>query len=188
MSNRYFIWKEANCQEINSKWVEISGREFYSLLKESPKKRYFEKIDECVEDGADVLVFETTYERYKKWHREHERKCRSKRLELKYRNSIIFLNDYIVSSEGYLNDFIADIDENVEDKALKNVECIVLQDAIKNLNDEEKLVLNIVKRAMKENKSERGICKELGIDREKFRYQREKVFKKIKKYFSPKQE
>lgn len=56
MSNRYFIWKEANCQEINSKWVEISGREFYSLLKESPKKRYFEKIDECVEDGADVLV------------------------------------------------------------------------------------------------------------------------------------
>lgn len=46
MSNRYFIWKEANCQEINSKWVEISGREFYSLLKESSKKRYFEKIDE----------------------------------------------------------------------------------------------------------------------------------------------
>ncbi len=41
---------------------------------------------------------------------------------------------------------------------------------------------------MEENKSERGICKELGIDREKFRYQREKVFKKIKKYFSPKQE
>lgn len=55
MSNRYFIWKEANCQEINSKWVEILGREFYSLLKESPKKRYFEKIDECVEDGADAF-------------------------------------------------------------------------------------------------------------------------------------
>lgn len=109
-------------------------------------------------------------------------------MELKYRNSIIFLNDYIVSSEGSLNDFIADIDENVEDKALKNVECIVLQDAIKNLNDEERLVLDIVKRAMEENKSERGICKELGIDREKFRYQREKVFEKIKKYFSPKQE
>lgn len=188
MSNRYFIWKEANCQEINSKWVEISGREFYSLLKESPKKRYFEKIDECVEDGADVLVFETTYERYKKWHREHERKCRSKRLELKYKNSIIFLNDYFVSSEGSLNDFIADIDENVEDKALENIECFILQDAIKNLSDEEKLVLNIVKKAMEENKSERGICKELGIDMEKFRYQREKVFKKIKKYFSPKQE
>lgn len=109
-------------------------------------------------------------------------------MELKYRNSIIFLNDYIVSSEGYLNDFIADIDENVEDKALKNIEYFVLQDAIKNLNDEEKLVLDIVKKAMEENKSERGICKELGIDREKFRYQREKVFKKIKKYFSPKQE
>ena len=46
MSNRYFIWEEAKCQEINSKWVEISGREFYSLLKESSKKRYFEKIDE----------------------------------------------------------------------------------------------------------------------------------------------
>ncbi len=38
MSNRYFIWKEANCQEINSKWVEISGREFYSLLKTSLDK------------------------------------------------------------------------------------------------------------------------------------------------------
>ena len=38
MSNRYFIWKEANCQEINSKWVEISGREFYSLLKTSHDK------------------------------------------------------------------------------------------------------------------------------------------------------
>lgn len=41
MSNRYFIWKEANCQKINSKWVEISGREFYSLLKESSKKKIF---------------------------------------------------------------------------------------------------------------------------------------------------
>lgn len=151
MSNRYFIWEEAKCQEINSKWVEISGREFYSLLKESPKKRYFEKVDECVEDGADVLVFETTYERYKKWHREHERKCRSKRLELKYKNSIIFLNDYFVSSEGSLNNFIADIDENVEDKALENIECFVLQDAIKNLNDEEKLVLDIVKGSVTTN-------------------------------------
>ena len=56
MSNRYFIWKEANCQEINSKWVEISGREFYSLLKESPKKRYFEKIDECVEDLSLIHI------------------------------------------------------------------------------------------------------------------------------------
>ena len=78
MSNRYFIWKEANCQEINSKWVEISGREFYSLLKESPKKRYFEKIDECVENGADVLVFETTYERYKKWHENMKESAEAK--------------------------------------------------------------------------------------------------------------
>lgn len=58
------------------------------------------------------------------------------------------MNDYFVSSEGSLNDFIADIDENVEDKALENIECFILQDAIKNLNDEEKLVLNIVKKVM----------------------------------------
>ncbi|WP_419021690.1 hypothetical protein [Holdemanella sp.] len=124
------------------------GKRVLFSFKGVTEKRYFEKIDECVKDGADVLVFETTYERYKKWHRENERKCRSKRSELKYRHSIIFLNDYIASSEGSLNDFIADIDENVEDKALENIECFVLQDAIKNLNDEEKLVLNIVKKAM----------------------------------------
>lgn len=46
MSNKYFIWKDEKCKGINPEWLEISGREFYSLLKESPKKRYFEKIDE----------------------------------------------------------------------------------------------------------------------------------------------
>ena len=54
---------------------------------------------------------------------------------------------------------------------------------IASLSDEEKQIFKIVKQAIEKKISERQICREMGIDREEFRYKREKIFKKIQKSF-----
>ena len=79
MANKYYIWKDSNCNGINPDWVEISGTQFFKLVQDKTQKRYFKRIDDGTEDGADVLVFESTYEEYKEWHRKNESKRRIKK-------------------------------------------------------------------------------------------------------------
>lgn len=51
MANRYFIWKNHECNGINPEWVEITGSQFFSFEKNKFIKRYFKRIDDGVEDG-----------------------------------------------------------------------------------------------------------------------------------------
>lgn len=73
MANKYYIWKDQNCNGTNPDWIEISGTQFYALGNDKTQKRYFKRIADGVEDGADVLIMETTYEEYKDWHKKQEK-------------------------------------------------------------------------------------------------------------------
>ena len=59
----------------------------------------------------------------------------------------------------------------------------MIREIIASLSDEEKQIFKIVKQAIEKKISERQICRKMGIDREEFRYKREKIFKKIRKSF-----
>lgn len=59
----------------------------------------------------------------------------------------------------------------------------MIREIIASLSDEEKQIFKIVKQAIEKQTSERQICREMGIDREAFRYKREKIFKMIRKSF-----
>lgn len=183
MANKYYIWKDPNCNGTNPNWIEISGTQFYALGNDKTQKRYFKRIDDGVEDGADVLIMETTYEEYKKWHKKQESKRRKKKRQEPYKPQFISLDDLVSDSEFTYNDVVPDASVNVEDDVLTNIENAMLREIITSLSDEEKQVLKIVKQAIEKKISERQICREMEIDREEFRYKREKIFKKIQKNF-----
>ena len=183
MANKYYIWKDSNCNGINPDWVEISGTQFFKLVQDKTQKRYFKRIDDGVEDGADVLIMETTYEEYKDWHKKQESKRRKKKRQEQYKPQFISLDELTSDSEFTYSEVIPDTSVNVEDDVLTNIENAMLREIIASLSDEEKQVLKIVKQAIEKKISERQICKEMEIDREEFRYKREKIFKKIRKSF-----
>lgn len=183
MANKYYIWKDPNCNGTNPDWIEISGTQFYALGKDKTQKRYFKRIDDGVEDGADVLIMETTYEEYKDWHKKQESKRRKKKRQEQYEPQFIALDDSVSGTEFTYNEVIPDTSENVEDEVLTNIENAMLREIIASLSDEEKQIFKIVKQAIEKQTSERQICKEMGLDREAFRYKREKIFKMIRKSF-----
>lgn len=183
MASKYFIWKNPNCKGTNPDWIEISGTQFFALGKGKPQKRYFKRIDDGVEDGADVLILETTYEEYKDWHKKQESKRRKKKSQERYKPQFISLDELTSDSEFTYSEVIPDTSVNVEDEVLTNIENAMLREIIASLSDEEKQIVKIVKQAIEKKISERQICREMGIDREEFRYKREKIFKKIQKNF-----
>lgn len=186
MASKYFIWKTPECNGINPEWIEITGPQFFSLEKSKSIKRYFKRIDDGAEDGSDVLILETTYEEYKDWHKKQESKRRKKKRQQPYKPQFISLDDLVSDSEFTYSEVIPDTSVNVEDDVLTNIENAMLREIIASLSDEEKQVLKIVKQAIEKKISERQICREMGLDREKFRYKREKIFKKIRKSFPQK--
>lgn len=183
MANKYYIWKDVNCNGTKPDWIEISGAQFFALGKDKTQKRYFKRIDDGVEDGADVLIMETTYEEYKDWHKKQESKRRKKKRQEQYKPQFISLDELVSDTEFTYSEVIPDTSVNVEDDVLTNIENAMLREIIASLSDEEKQVLKIVKQAIEKKISERQICREMEIDREEFRYKREKIFKKIRKSF-----
>ena len=183
MANKYYIWKDPNFNGTNPDWIEISGTQFFALGKDKSQKRYFKRIYDGVEDGADVLIMETTYEEYKDWHKKQESKRRKKKSQEQYKPQFISLDELTPDSEFTYSEVIPDTSVNVEDAVFADIENAMLQAIIKTLNDDEKAVLMIVKKSIEENISERKICEKLGIEQSTFWSRKNKIFKKIKKSF-----
>lgn len=181
MANKYYIWKDPDCNGTNPDWIEISGTQFFALGKDKTQKRYFKRIDDGAEDGADVLILETTYEEYKDWHKKQESKRRKKKRQEQYKPQFISLDDLVSDSEFTYSEVIPDVSVNVEDDVFADIENSMLKAIIKTLNDDEKNVLMIVKKSIEENISERKTCEKLGVDHLLFGQGKIKFSKKSKK-------
>lgn len=78
MSNKYFIWKDAECKGVNPIWIELSGEDFYRFIK-NPRNSHRKFIKEYFDDAADsgYYKFEVTEESYREWRALQKRKERS---------------------------------------------------------------------------------------------------------------
>lgn len=179
MSKRYFVWKNRECNGINPEWLEISGLEFYELLKEEPK-RYFKRIDDGIEDGADMLIFETTYDDYKEWHRKQERKRRRKKVNQKTEMKTVHLEDLIQDADYTYEDLISEDSDSVESKALRQYNLELLKNAIEDLNQKERDAVEIMLEAYIQNISERSVCRRKGIDQGTFMYRKKMIINRLK--------
>jgi hypothetical protein len=63
MANKYFVWKDANCNGVNPEWIEMDGRTFYAFTKDPANKdRRFVRLGNEVCEEADIIYLEATYE------------------------------------------------------------------------------------------------------------------------------
>ena len=91
MANKYFVWKNVPQESQNIEWLEMSGKEFYQLLKSpAARGRYFIDMDD--------FIMEVPKAEHDKWHREKERlNYREKKLQERG-FTVISLEDYESSS------------------------------------------------------------------------------------------
>lgn len=157
MANKYFIWKNPECNGNDHEWVEITGSQFFSLEKNFPK-RYFIKVDDGAEHGSDVFIFESTYEEYKEWHKKQEKRRRKRKNQELYKPQTISLDDTIYDTELTYNDVIPDEDIDIERNFIKENESHRLKEIIEKLNEKERLVIDIVIEAYDRGISERMVC------------------------------
>lgn len=79
MANRYYIWKDPNCNGINPKWIELSGENFYKFIN-NPKNSHRRFIKEYIDvDNVELgyYKYEVNEENYREWRTLQKRKERS---------------------------------------------------------------------------------------------------------------
>lgn len=189
--NRYFIWKDANCNGIDPEWMEISGEEFAKLKKDNPQRRFIPCYNDDDPEDVECFLYETTKESFRDWNREH----------MKYvRHNVILYKKYKVVS---LDDLVDENDEegltwaeiipdtSEEDAAAekqfrnwKNEMLIKIRDIIKDMDDDTfDMFWNLVMNPKKEERmtrtayaevqgvTQQAISKRLDKYLEKFRAQ-----------------
>lgn len=79
MANRYFIWKDPDCNGVRPEWIELSGDEFFKFITKSENKhRRF--IKEFVDENHIELgyyKFEVNGENFREWETSRKQKQRS---------------------------------------------------------------------------------------------------------------
>lgn len=73
MSKRYLIWKDPACNGRDIEWMELTGKEFLTLMRQAENKsRHFVRLGSEVFD-EEVLVVEATWEQYLEWRKDYDR-------------------------------------------------------------------------------------------------------------------
>lgn len=79
MSNKYFVWKDPNCNGVNPEWIQMTSKLFKAFISEPENaKRKFIRIpiDPDVRSKG-CYVLETTPDGYRKWDADRRREYRS---------------------------------------------------------------------------------------------------------------
>jgi hypothetical protein len=120
MTKKYYIWKDPNCAGVDIEWLELTGKEFYALLKHPESKtRHFIRLGNDISLEADIIYIEATEEQYRDWRREqnahnHLRRVNSAFLKLS-------LDHSEEQCEVSLHDIVLDTRIDVEQQALARV-------------------------------------------------------------------
>ena len=181
---RYLIWKNGTFKGTEDKfWTELSGKEFYALVK-SPagKGRYFIHSFDWEDPEAGDWYFEATKESFDKWHVFQQ--ARYRKLMEKLQNPIEFVSlDQVL----YYDDngdpvTLADtIPEELPDAIYGEID-----DILERLKPEEKALIYLYYLDNFENKSQLRISEELGIPQQTFSYRLNNTLKKMRSMFGEK--
>ena len=85
MENKYFIWKDCNCNGINPEWVQLTPHEYYEFVKAPTNKhRFFIDFNADCPEETSVLMMEVTAEEYADWDRRRHRFNYRQEMEREY--------------------------------------------------------------------------------------------------------
>lgn len=177
MSKKYFVWKNAACNGKNIEWCEITGKEFFKLVKNPQNAgRRFTRLENDICNDADVIIMECTESQYRDWCRE----TRKHRYLAPYMKEHDFVSlDYKYGmNELVLHEIIADDSVDVEASVAETEMAGLLYHAIAKLSDDEISLLRIV---FQSTDSEREIARKMRIPQKTINNRKLAVIKKIKK-------
>ena len=186
---RYFIWKDANCNGIDPEWLEITGSEFYQIVKSHPEKRFIPCWDED-DPESDYFLYEATKSAFNEWKNDKDR--------FQYRNMVLqreytFVSlDELISEDDEEGLTWAEIipDTSEEDAAAekafqkwKNEKIARLKELLKEIDEEEygllwNLILNPIKM---DRMTEKAYAEKLGMSQQAVHKRKMKIFSKIRR-------
>lgn len=180
MAKKYYAWKDPACGGVDIEWTELTGAEFYHMLKkEENRGRRFIRLGNDICPDDDTVIIEATEEEYRKWAKERE----ARRYLAKYeRTAQITSLDAPVSGTDStsLYELVGDGQVSVERKALASIAHEHLEQALQALTDEEARLLSDI---YVQGRSAADIARELDVHRSTILRRLSVVIAKLEKFF-----
>ena len=121
MAKKYYIWKAPACGEDDIEWLELSGKEFFYLLKEPKNRnRRFIRLGNDVVPEADIIYIEATEAQYREWRREQNTADYLRRTGHPFQ-TVSLDSPTDEEAPGSLGDTLADPTADVEGQALARI-------------------------------------------------------------------
>lgn len=188
MSTKYFVWKYPVKDIKNPEWVEVTGAEFYRIVKQEnakpEKTRFFKLIDDGADQDMDISVFETTKADFIRWNKEYCKKYRKRKMQAAHKRVFVSMDIFVGDDEDFTyHDIIPDESVSVEEKSEHELLLDKLLAIVETLTEEERHLLDLLYFGNKAALSERAICRENNLKRSTFKSQIAKIYEKIQKSF-----
>lgn len=182
MENKYFVWKDRNCNGINPEWRELTPREYYAFVTAPENKgRFFIDFNADCTEETSVLMLEVTAEEYADWDRRRHRFDYRQEMEKEFEDSFVSLDQEVPCTEGMLfHDVVADLDINTEGDALHQVELSFLRTDLTTLTDVERELIDALYFHNPDALGERTVAKKMGLPLMTFNCRKRKIFEKLK--------
>jgi len=183
MKTTYLIWKDPFYAGVNPDWQELTGREFYALVKSPDAKgRHFIKLPSTHADGSDgAIVMEVTTADYQQW------KCEKNHNDYLNREAKPFttVSYHAVESddgENYGEELLAD-DVDIEADYIKSLEPEQIKAAVQQLNSAEYELIDFL--ILSGNDVvDQDYADKTGIPRRTVTYRKMAVLKKMKNFLN----
>ena len=182
MENKYFVWKDRNCNGINPEWRELSPREYYAFVTAPENKgRFFIDFNADCSEETSVLMMEVTAEEYADWDRRRHRFNYRQEMEREYEDTFVSLDQEVPNTEEMLfHEVVADPNISTEGDALHQVELTCLRTNLGNLSPAEHEVIDALFIHNPDELGERAVAQKMGIPRMTLSNRKKRIFEKLK--------
>lgn len=200
MLNKFYIWKNADCNGVNPEWSELSGKEFYKFIN-NPENVQRKFIQEYFDEENKVLGYyrvEVNEEQYRKWRALQKRKERSEDVLIanKKKHNLLEKDETVkkakiipcaVSFDEPLSEdentsyheIVPDDNENGYERVERKMLINKLHKILETLSGEEQEILNFLYFDNSNNLSDNKVARRLGISTTTFNRKKLNILKKI---------
>lgn len=176
MTKRYFRKKDPNCKTEDTEWIEMTGREYYCFVRRPENnKRFF--ID--MED----IVLESTEDDIRRYKAEKNHSYYIQAQEEGWSTVSIYTVQDEKGCSG--EEVAADESEDVETKAILNIETKALRAAVARLDQESYRLIDTLYLAER-RKTLRQLSRDSGIPVMTLRDRKERVLRRLREELSKK--
>lgn len=178
MERKYFIWKNKECNGVNPKWIQLTGKEFYSFIRNPENNgRKFVKLHPQNDYELDLIIIEANEEEYKKWEKDESKRKYLNSYKGKY--EIVSESSFVDDDGTSLYDRISNEEMSLEDTVEQALVYGDLYNALDRLTDKERELIYL---SYFKSLSKTEIGKTFNVSQQYISKQIKKIQEKIKSW------